>query len=476
MAVVALVLPFLLLRTLPAETFGVWALVMQIAAYTSVLSFNMQTVVARYVALEVGAGRPEQARRFVSSAFFLLAIGGAVAVVLVLVAFLSFGQVFHNVPPVLANQAAIALLLMGLALSVTLPGAALNGIFAGLQRSHVVAGVTVVSRVLLVILVVAAARATHDLGWMGLAFALTNLITVAVMAWQVSRIDPPLSVRRHLIGRSEVSELVDYSTSLAVWSIAMLLVTGLNSAIVGLFDYPSLPAFAVSATLVAFLVGVQQSIFAVLIPAVAHRLGEADGAAGMDKLLLSTTRYGCFLLALVGFPLLIWAKPILALWTTPEIAETGAPILRILVIGNMVRLSAVPFVNLAIAAGAHRKFLLTPLIEGVVNLTVSVILCQHIGAVGVAWGTLIGAFFGVGGNILVNMSSEGMLYIKIRDYVLKGLVWPYACFLPAILILMFGDEFPLIAKILGLTTSVILMFFFGFDANERQLIRKYLAR
>lgn len=472
MALVSLVMPYLLLRRLPTETFGVWALVLQVAAYVNVLSFNMQTVVGRFVALELAAGRLDSARRFVSSAAFLLGFCGVVAMVLAAVGWFFFDQVFEKVPAPLAAQASVALLIMGAALSITLPGAALNGVFVGLQRGEVNAAITVLSRVVLVVAVVTVAGATQHLAWMGAVFALVNILTIALTAWQVSKVKPPLTISPAMVGKNEIWQLVDYSYSLAIWSISMLLITGLNTAIVGIFDYPSLAAFAVAASIVAFLVGIQQSIFAVLIPAVAQRIGQADPSFQLGKLLLRTTRYGCILMGVAGFPLLIWAKSILTLLAGRELAEVGAPILQVLILGNMLRLSAVPFVNLAIAAGEQRRMLLTPLIEGLVNLLVSIWLCQHIGALGVAVGTLVGAFFGVGGNLVVNMSKASSLHINLGAYLGQGLVRPYLCFVPAMIALLFESHFSLLLQVAALVSSCLLVAVFGLTPDERHLLRR----
>jgi len=474
MALVSLVMPYLLLRRLPAETFGVWALVLQVAAYVNVLSFNMQTVVGRFLALELAAGRFDRARRFVSSAACLLGICGAVAMLFAVAGWFFFDRVFGEVRAPLAAQASIALLLMGAALSIALPGAALNGVFAGLQRSEVNAAITVVSRLVLVVAVVAVAGITQHLVWMGLAFALVNILTILGTAWRVSKVTPRLTISPAMVGKEEIRQLFDYSYSLAIWSISMLLVTGLNTAIVGIFDYPSLAAFAVAASIVAFLVGIQQSIFAVLIPAAAQRIGQADPDFQLDKLLLRTTRYGCILMGIVGFPLLIWAKPILTLLAGPELAEVGTPILRVLILGNMLRLSAVPFVNLAIAAGEQRRMLVTPLIEGLVNLLVSIWLCQHIGALGVAVGTLVGAFFGVGGNLVVNMSKASSLHVKLGEYLGQGLIRPYLCFLPAMLALLFESQCSQPLQLAAIGASFLLAGVFALNADERHYFGRVL--
>lgn len=473
MALVALLMPFLLLRQLPPENFGVWSLVMQIAAYVNVLSFNMQTVVGRYVAMELAADRPEHARRYVSSAAFILVGCGVIATIFVTFAWYFFARLFSNVPPVLADQARSALLVMGVALSVTLPGAALNGVFTGLQKNGVVAAITIFSRIILVAGVVWAAQLTQNIGWMGFVFSIVTILTIIITGWRVSRIIPSLSIKFAYIRRKEVIQIVNYSSSLAIWSICMLLVSGLNSAIVGLFDYSSLPAFAIAASLVAFLVGIQQSIFSVLIPATAKMISENNAEIDFGNLLITATRYGSILLAIVGLPLIIWAHPILALWLRGPMADKGASILRLLIVGNMIRLVAVPFANIMIAAGEQRRMLLTPIIEGVVNFIVSVFLCQKIGAAGVAIGTIVGAIIGISGNILINSKKTGAVVFNAKRYLWEGTSLPFVCFTPMLLAIFSKQTQNYVVSAVVFIVCLFLVFCFSTTKGEKHKLLKH---
>ena len=86
---------------------------------------------------------------------------------------------------------------------------------------------------------------------------------------------------------------------------------------------------------------------------------------------------------------------ILRVWVGPVYAAHGALYLRILVIANMIRLSATPYSVLLMGTAQQKLAIGSPVFEGLTNLVVSLIGGYWFGAIGVAVGTLIGAIVGV---------------------------------------------------------------------------------
>jgi O-antigen/teichoic acid export membrane protein len=214
-----------------------------------------------------------------------------------------------------------------------------------------------------------------------------------------------------------------------VWSFAMLLITGLDLALVGVFDFEKTAFYAVAASLVAFIAGFQNAIFNAFVPttAVLHARGDSRQ---LGRMVIDGTRYGMFLLLLAGLPLLFAGGPILRVWVGPAYAARTVTLLRVLVLANIVRLSAVPYVVTLIGTGQQRLVVLTPLLEGLTNLSVSVFAGYYWGAMGVAIGTLCGAFVGVAGHFFYNMPRTTEIRFGAREYAIDALLRPILCVLP----------------------------------------------
>ena len=195
--------------------------------------------------------------------------------------------------------------------------------------------------------------------------------------------------------RRSAVKLAKYGSALSIWTLAMLLISGLDIVIVGHFDYRNTGFYAVASSITNFMLLVVGSIFGPIVPAVSSmQAGSTPNHIG--ELVIRVTRYCTLLLCLLGLPILFGAYPLLSLWVGHEYAIRSALYLEILVIGNVVRQLTCPYVLVVVATGSQHLATISAIAEAAVNILVSVLLVTRMGAVGVAIGTLAGAFVGVG--------------------------------------------------------------------------------
>jgi O-antigen/teichoic acid export membrane protein len=193
--------------------------------------------------------------------------------------------------------------------------------------------------------------------------------------------------------------------------------------------------------------------------------------------MITATRYGSFVLLLMGLPLILAAKGILTVWVGPKYAAEGARILQVLTVANMVRLSAVPYVMTLIGTGQQRLVTISPLLEGISNLFVSVIGGLFFGAVGVAVGTLIGGIVGLLANLIYNMPRTIEINFRISDYLRDGLLRPLVCALPLVAVALTyrTSGFPSLASYAAIGAAVVATSFLlwrcGLVSSEREKLR-----
>src|SRR5438552_510893 len=83
--IVALLLPPFLVRMLPKDVYGAWALLLQLTLYVGYLDFGIQTAVARFVAHTTELGDFEQRDGIVSTALIMLSGAAILGVLLTIV-------------------------------------------------------------------------------------------------------------------------------------------------------------------------------------------------------------------------------------------------------------------------------------------------------------------------------------------------------------------------------------------------------
>jgi O-antigen/teichoic acid export membrane protein len=476
-AFVALALPPFLTRLMPADSYGAWSLVLQISAYVAYLDFGIQTAVGRFVAHANARSDPQHRDSIISTALAVLGATGILSIVGSVPVAASLPLIFRQMPPMFVGEARVALLLVASSLAVGLPASVFNGIFIGLQRNEIPAAIIGGSRILSAVSLVFVVRHGGDLIQMGAAVAGVNLASYILQYLMYRKMVPGSQPSVRLISSKTGRELFDYCLSLGVWSFAMLLVTGLDIALVGYFQFDAVAYYVTAASLITFLTGLQNAVFSVMVPsaAVLHARGDTKE---LGRVMITATRYSTFLLLLTGLPLVLAATHVLTLWVGPAYAARGTRILQVLVAANVIRLSAVPYVMALIGAGEQRLVTVTPLLEGVCNLVASIVAGYMFGALGVAVGTLIGALVGVGGNLLYNMSRTVRVAFRISDYLRDGLLRPAVCALPPIafsIVLHYSDSSDLMTKAVGFFATLIvtslLFWYWGLVGSERVRLR-----
>ena len=428
-AFVAVFLPPFLTRLMPSDAFGAWSLVLQLSAFVGYLDFGIQTAIGRFIAHTGESADAERRDRIVSTSLAVLTAAAALGIVGSVGLAILMPHLFHQVPLSLLGDSRWALVLVGSSLAVGLPCSLFNGIFVGLQRYEVPAVAIGGSRIINAAFLVLIVRHGGSLAQMGAAVATVNLASYGLQYLLYRRMAPRMRFSSQLVSRKAGRELFDYCLSLSIWSFAMLMVSGLDVALVGHFEFEKVAYYAVAATLTVFLAGIQNALFNVMIPSTAV-LQVRGNSSQLGQAMITATRYGSFILLLMGLPLIFAAKSILTIWVGTRYAVQGARLLQVLAAANIIRLSAVPYVMTLIGTGQQRLVTISPLLEGISNLVASVIGGFYFGAIGVAVGTIVGAVVGVASHFVYNMPRTIEVKFVIADYIRDGLLRPLICALP----------------------------------------------
>jgi O-antigen/teichoic acid export membrane protein len=471
---VALLLPPFLVRMLPPETYGTWALVLQVTTYLAILDFGIQTAVARFVAHAGELRNAEQRDGITSTAFVLLTIAAVAALIVVGILTWQLPNVFKAMPGSLQKDARIALLITGGSFAVGLPVSVIHAVFIGQQRNKIPVGILVANKLLTAALILVVVFEHAGLAAMGAAVGVANLVSygAAFVAWRVWAPDVKIGIA--LASKSSAKEIASYCAALGVWYLGMMMVSGLDLTIVGVFDYAAVAYYAVAVTLTNFVVQTQNAIFAAVLPASAVLNARGDSQR-LGTWLVSSTRYGMLLLLAMAMPLILAGRFVLNMWVGRSYALHTTLIMQVLVVANVVRLSFLPYATLLLGIGEQRKVVMSPIAEGVTNLVASVVGAWLFGAIGVAVGTLIGSFVSVTIHFVHNMPRTTGIDIDRYLLLREGLLRPLVCAVPFTLLLVsqglsHGMESQVRMLLLGLAivSTCYLLWNFGLIRADRQ--------
>jgi O-antigen/teichoic acid export membrane protein len=432
-AILALLLPPILVRHMSTAAYAVWVLVLQTAGYVSYLNFGLQTAIGRYVAYANEKNDIEQRNSIFSTALTGLCLAALLSLLCLIAAVFGAQKLFPDVPDFLVPQMRIALLLVGISLVIELPASACNGVFIGMERFAIPAIIGGIARLGAAVGVVLAALAGRSLITLAAIISVSNLLSYAAQLIVLRRVAPDVRFERALVRRSTGRELSGYCFGLTVMSFSMLLVTGLDLLLVGRFDFAAVTPYSISATMIAFISGGLFAIVNVIMPHAAS-LQARENTVEMGSLVISATRISVLILVLTGIPVFVYAESIIRLWIGPQYAEAGAPILRILIVANIIRLVGAAYSVILVAAGQQNFIKVSPLSEGISNFVASIVLGSLFGGIGVALGTLVGSVVSLGAHLWYSMPrTNTVIRFSRRDYLVTGVLRPLLWTCPLIL-------------------------------------------
>jgi O-antigen/teichoic acid export membrane protein len=320
-------------------------------------------------------------------------------------------------------------LILGFVAAINLPLSVYTGVLIGLQRNEFPAIAIATSRLLGAVAVLLVLRWTHSLAWLALCIGGFNLVAALVQCAIVRKLLPTLRFSFAFLDRATVTELIRYCSTLSVWSFGMLLVSGLDVTIIGLFNFKAVGAYSIAATLIMFFTGLNSAAFSAFMAPVAVLQARQDYSR-IRELLLVTTRLNSYASLGAIAVTCLFGRAIIRIWVGPEYLALTLPILEILLVAQAIRLVGSAYGMVMISMGLQRYGIVSAIAEGSSNLLLSVLGMIVIGSVGVAWATLIAALIGFAIITWVVLPRIRELSITSGMFIQQGIVIPFLPFLP----------------------------------------------
>jgi O-antigen/teichoic acid export membrane protein len=435
---VSMVLPPFLVHRMPAAEYSAWVLILQLSAYVGLLDFGLQAAIGKYVAEYDASGEREASHRLVSTSFTILALAGGVACLAIGAMVWAVPRLFHQMPAALVPEVRIALVAIGLSTAIALPFSTFTATFTGLQEYFFPTIVATISRVGSAALLIVLLLLHCSLVQLALVMAGFNVATAATQffGWR-KFLKGRVNFSFLLFHRRSATQLAKYGSVLSIWSLAMFFVSGLDTVIVGHYQYKDTGFYAVASGAANFMLTVIASVFGPLVPAVSS-MQSGSTPSRIGDLCTKIARYCTLLLCLLGLPLVFGAYPLLSLWVGKKYATQSALYLEVLVLGNVVRQLVLPYILIVVATGKQHLATIAAISEACVNIVLSIWLVQRIGAVGVAIGTLVGAFVSVGLHLLVSMPlTQSAIRLRRSRFLMQGVLRPLLIIAPSLLLYPF---------------------------------------
>jgi O-antigen/teichoic acid export membrane protein len=481
MGVSLVVPPFLVHHMVPAE-YSAWVLILQLSAYINYLEFGLQTAIGKFVAEHHAAGDRDASSKVVGTAFTLLSGAALLGTLAVLVITYDVPSLFHQMPQDLFHEVRVGTLAIGLSTALMLPFSVFSSIFTGLQR-YIIPGIVLsTSRVVSACALISLLLLHGSLVAMAMLLATTNIATAMAQFFCWKRYashDVPL--RLPTFDRRVARRLAEYCGILAIWMVGALFISGLDTVVVGHFDFAHTGYYAVAASATNLMLLIVGNVFGPLLPAMSSIQGERTPEQ-MGALLTKTTRYSTLLVCALAISLFVCGFPVLTVWLGRGYASRSLIFLEILVLANAIRQLGYPYALMVIAMGKQRLATVAPVAEAIVNFVVSIWLAHKFGAIGVAIGTMVGAVVGIAAHLAISMYlTRNVIRVQRLRFIRTAFLRPLLCALPTVALYPFWHRLSLVpmsplALTLWVVSTLLIAWLYGINAGERVSIRHWLGR
>jgi O-antigen/teichoic acid export membrane protein len=472
-ALITLVMTPVLIAGLGTEAFGIWIVISSLALYREILQFGFSTATPKYVAEYSALGDDERLRSSIATAFWMLAIPGALALVLGLGVAAVFPQLFH-VSPDLEGQAQLLVLIIAVDFALAIPTDAFGGVLTGLQRYDLLNTTVITINVAQAVgwgVVILAGGGLVPLGASTVALSLVGQLWRYLIA---RRLVPGLSISLRSVHRQLVRPFAGLSAWYGLQNVATLVLNRIDTIVVGVvLGVTAAGVYAVGQKLTLAIGQLLQPVSIVFFPHSSELAARHDDAE-LRRSLLTGTRILLAVAAPFALTLAILADPLIHAWVGPGFGGAG-PVVVFLAGAVSIWAVAETGVVMLEGAGRVRGPALIRASEAVLNFGLSVALAHLIGLKGVALGTLLAA---AAANLLVfypHMCRQfGLRLRELAGPLIAAHALPVATTLAVGWLVTRADptSIPAIAAaaaaIMGTYAAVFAIT--GFDRHERQAL------
>lgn len=374
----------LFIRHLEAAEYGIWITTLSITGYFGLLNLGIAQVVVGIVTRNHSLGTVGDAARFLATAF-------TIYLALALTAWLGASVALLAACDAPGSGRAVNCLALWItssfflaALPASLFLAALRGCKQVGEEQLFNAGAMLVRYTL----TAAALVAGFKLAGIAIVHGLAGLIPGALAYFRLRRREPSLRVGVARFDRSLVAEIVKPSAWFVVLQVSGVLVWGVDTVVIAYFLGPAaVPSYAVPLQLIL----AAQAISSIMTNASApHLAGLVVSGRGEEGKRLYLDLFSISMAVAAVGCVAVWfgGRQLLGAWAGPAVVPDVPTIVGMGVL-LAIQCSLLPADSVLVGAMRHRGYAVVSVVEGLINLALSIWWINTLGVFGVILATLV---------------------------------------------------------------------------------------
>lgn len=382
----ALLLTPYLFRRLGADGFGTWSVMFTMATVAALLELGPAAATSKFVAQYRSERRPRDVEETVgASVFLMIGFGVLTAAAMTAMALL--------LPSLAADSERDAfrdgMLILAAAMLIRFPFVAYGAALMGLQRFDLFRASEAVTVGGSALAAVVAIEAGYGVVGLAVAYAGGFVVGAVLYLLFLKRSAPEIPLRPRAAHRRQLRALSGFgSLTLLADGMVFIGVRMDTVVIAAIRDAAAAAPFAAALKLQSGLQSLTLPFTLLMMPMISALWAERNDSEVIRRMTLAT-RVAVQLTLPVAAAFALFATDLVDTWLGDDAASVTASIVILLMISQTVTLSTVPAEMALIGIGKVRLIAALAAIEGIANLSLSIVLVSSYGAIGAALGTLI---------------------------------------------------------------------------------------
>jgi O-antigen/teichoic acid export membrane protein len=395
--------------------------------YFSLLNFGMNTATIKYTAEHRARNEQEILNKTVSTILAILVLI-AVFIILLCIGFAPFIPRLFHLTGDLVSVGQIAFLIMGLNVALGLLGGLFGDILYGYQRVDVFMAFGIIQAI---------ANASFTITFLRLGFGLIGVVVASLLGvlivmilylFFIHRSNYGIVIHPRLADLKTLKRIGPYSIRSFVLGLTSQICFQTDNIVIGTFLLVSIVTpYSIAYQLCSIVVAMVGKITHTLFPAFS-KLYALEDIDGLRSLYLKTSKISIAIYMPLALFLAIFGQSFINLWVGEE-NFVGMNVLLVLIFITFSHSFAGPSGHLLQAIGKNKEIMYLNIVMAVLNLTLSIILVQKIGLLGVALGTLVAHL--CTGFWVVPLLVYKYIGLRVKTFLLSGILPPILVGIPA---------------------------------------------
>lgn len=464
----------ILLQALGASDYGLYNVVAGALSMLGFLSGSLSTATQRFISYAEGEGCIERIKKIFDNSILLHRIIAGIACIVFLLAGLIFFNGVLNIPEERFN---VAILVYGCMIFSTIFSITIvpyESVINAHENMLFYSILGIFDVTLKLIIAIAVSYSSFDqLLFYAILMAVESWFFRCVTAWYCKR--KYHEVRNIDIYSNKDKTIIKDMASFAGWNVlnifsGMICLYGLSIIVNHYYGTVTNAALGVATQLSGVLMGLTQNMSKALTPVIVKNEGSGDRNQ-MIKISLKGCRFSYLVFCFVSLPICFALKPILSLWLK-DVPEYTFEFCIIMLISELVEQAYLILSHSISAEGNIKGYCIWRTIANLIALPVTIIVFHYGTLPTASWIVRFFTFVLIGWVVTI-VYSKINLGMKLKDYY-HEVLRPCALF-TILSLFMFIPISILINNFIANTIvlyliSVPLLWFSGFNGNERKLV------